>query len=335
MRFSYTFIFIILALQCPLFACDICGSFMGITPYDNQSQLAFYHRYRIFNGYRNYEQQGSFFPSGAYKTMHGGTSHITDSILKKYSSKDFESYKAYELRAKYFIHKRWEINAILSVSNNKMKEDSVVFNHTGINDHTFYIGYHAIKKIDTFNVQHRLIIGSGFKLPSGNYYAESSNGERLPFLMQPGTGTTDVFFYSNYILGYKKFGLSLNSLFKINGTNYYDERIGNSSSNYLTLFYKIKKNDWIFIPSVQSYYEYTKGLYIKNELQNGTSMNCLLAGPGIEIFNKNFSFSSTVQFNAYENKTPENLSSKGRIIVGLTYNFNQQKYLLQKKRKLI
>ena len=31
-------------------ACDICGCFMGITPYDNQSGFSLMHRYRIFNG---------------------------------------------------------------------------------------------------------------------------------------------------------------------------------------------------------------------------------------------------------------------------------------------
>lgn len=313
----------------PSFACDICGSFMGITPYDNQSQLAFYHRYRIFNGYRNYQQHGSFFPSGAYKMMHGGTNNPTDSILKNYNSKDYESYKTYELRAKYFIHHRLEVNAVLSISNNKMKEDSIVYNHTGLNDPTFFIGYHVIKKVDTFNLQHRLIIGGGLKLPSGNYYAESTDGKRLPFLIQPGTGSTDVFLYSNYVFGYRNFGLSLNSLFKLNGTNYYQERIGNSSSNYLTLFYKFKKENWIIIPSFQTYYEYTKGLYIKKVLQAGTTMNCLLSGPGIELFYKNISFTSAIQFNVFEKKTTDNLSNKGRIIVGLTYNFNQKKYLIK------
>jgi hypothetical protein len=73
-----------------------------------------------------YDQKGTFFPAGAYKVMHG--SH--DSILptgftRVYSSKDFESYKVYELRAKYFIHHRIELNAIIPINSNKSKEDSM------------------------------------------------------------------------------------------------------------------------------------------------------------------------------------------------------------------
>jgi len=201
---------------------------MGITPYDNQSQISFFHRYRIFSGYRNYSQKGTFFPKGAYRMMHGGTSHVMDTVLKNYSSKDYESYKVYELRAKYFIHPRLELNAIVAVNNNKSREDNHVLNHTGFSDPTFFIGYHALKKVDMEDVQQRLILGAGVKLPSGNYYAKSESGERLPFLMQPGTGSTDGFFYGNYIVGYKKLGLSLNSVFKLNGSNFYNERIANS-----------------------------------------------------------------------------------------------------------
>jgi hypothetical protein len=46
-------------------ACDICGCFMGITPYDNQNGFSLMPRYRAFNGYRSYGQQPQFFPSGS------------------------------------------------------------------------------------------------------------------------------------------------------------------------------------------------------------------------------------------------------------------------------
>jgi len=326
-------LFILTCLSVNTFACDICGCFMGITPYDNQSQLAFYHRYRVFNGYRTYHQKGVFFPSGAYKEMHGGTgTNNPTPILKEYSSKDFESYKVYELRAKYFIHHRIELNAIIPVNNNKSKEDTVLYEHIGLGDPTFFVGYHAIKKVDYERFQHRLIIGAGIKIPSGNYYATDANHYRLPFLMQSGTGSTDGFIYANYVFGYRKFGLSVNSTYKVNGTNYYGEHIANSSSNYLNVFYKFKVKNLIFIPSIQSYYENTNGLYFNKVVQEGTSMDCLLTGPGLDLYYKNISFSTAIQFKAYEKANPDNLNCKGRIIFGLTYNFNQRKYLLGKQK---
>lgn len=320
-----------LSLKCA--ACDICGCFMGITPYDNQSTIGFFHRYRAFNGYRDYEQKSRLFPSGAYKVMHGGHDSLSQTSQRIYSSKDYESYKVYELRAKCFIHTRIEINAIIPINSNKSKEDAVVNKHTGLGDPTFFAGYHLIKKVDYETYLHRLITGVGIKLPSGNYYAKDKSDVRLPLLMQPGTGSVDYFLYTNYIFGYRKFGFSFNTVYKINGKNYYHERIGNSSSNYLNVFFKFAKNDFVLVPSVQMYYEYTKGLYINSDLQDGTQMNCLLAGPGFDLFYKNISFTSGVQFRAHEKTSGENLKSAGRLILGLTYNFNQKKYLLAKKEE--
>lgn len=42
-------------------ACDICGNYMGITPYDNKNSISFLHRYRVFNGYRDYQSHSQFF----------------------------------------------------------------------------------------------------------------------------------------------------------------------------------------------------------------------------------------------------------------------------------
>ena len=35
------------------YACDFCGSFMGITPYDNQSSITMLYRYKSYSGYFN------------------------------------------------------------------------------------------------------------------------------------------------------------------------------------------------------------------------------------------------------------------------------------------
>jgi hypothetical protein len=48
---KYLLLAVLLASSLASQACDICGCFMGITPYDNQSGFSLMHRYRIFNGY--------------------------------------------------------------------------------------------------------------------------------------------------------------------------------------------------------------------------------------------------------------------------------------------
>jgi hypothetical protein len=43
-------------------ACDICGIYMGITPYDNQSSVQYLSRYRVEHGYYGLNQSHRLFP---------------------------------------------------------------------------------------------------------------------------------------------------------------------------------------------------------------------------------------------------------------------------------
>lgn len=311
-----------------LLACDVCGCYMGILPYDNQSSISFMHRYRVFNGYRNYQHHYRYFPDGAYKTAHG--SHPADtSLIKNYSSKDYESFKVYELRVKYFIHKRIELNGIIGINSNRSKEDSMTYRHTGLGDPSFFIGYHLIQPSLESQFKHRLIGGLGVKIPSGNYYAKTSEGIRLPYLMQPGTGSVDYFTYVNYVLGIKKLGLSTTCNFKYNGSNYYHERMGHSLTNFSSFFYKISFRSITFIPALMTYYEFTKGLYKHHELIKGTGMNEMMIGFGTDLYYKNLGLSISAQRTVLQQTDPSNLRSVGRLTVSLNYNFNQRKHLLK------
>ena len=184
----------------------------------------------------------------------------------------------------------------------------------------------------TEKFQQRLIVGAGLKLPVGNYYAKNEYGERYDFMIQPGTGSIDYMTYMNYILGYKKIGASLNSSYKINGTNYYNERIANSTTNYLNLFLKFRQDKNLkLIPSLQMNHEYTKGLYINNIYQPETTVNIATGGIGLDIFYKNISINTSFHLPIYEKKSNYNLELSGKFMVGLTYNFNQKKYLIHPK----
>jgi hypothetical protein len=324
---------------------------MGITPYDNQSQLQVLYRYRSFNGYYALNESSKFFPQtlgytkqnntpNYYQTtglqggkiMHGGTSDpIADSSL---SYKDYEVYQAIELRGKIFLHKRLEFNFILPYSFNSSASysaDTVKQKVAGISDGSYFLNYHLIRKLEEVKFKQRLIVGIGVKLPHGNYYKLNANEKRFDFLMQPGTGSTDFFFNLQYLISLKKWGLSTISMYKINGSNYYKEKIANGFTENLNVFYKISLGNTTIIPSVQAYYENTKGLYINSVFQEGTSMNMLLSGVGLDIFYKNIGFNLAYQQRVWEKQEENKLKAVGRLVVGITINFNQQKYLFGKK----
>ncbi|PSR52562.1 hypothetical protein AHMF7605_02985 [Adhaeribacter arboris] len=310
-------------------ACDICGCFMGITPYDNQSSVGVLHRYRSFNGYKSLNQKKHFFPRGGGIFTGGPNNEPGGSHSHNGNPTDFEVYRVTELRGKYFIHQRVELNAFVPYVQNTTQYNQNRTTLAGIGDINIFAGLHLLRQIEVAGVQQRLIVGGGIKLPTGHYYRANGEGIRYPLLYQTGTGSVDYFGYVNYIAGYKKFGLSLNSSYKINGENYYHESIANSSAHFANLFYRYHLNDnWNINPSVQFFYEYTKGEKFKGELTGEHKMNNALLGPGFDIYYKNAGINLAFQLPVFQEDIGHPASS-GRLMLGFSYNFNQTKYLIK------
>ncbi len=112
-KYIYAFLLIWSATHLTVQACDICGCFMGITPYDNQSNVGVLHRYRSFNGYQSLNQSRHFFPKEAGILAGGPDSEGNGSYSHNGNPADFEVYRVTEFRAKYFIHQRLELNAFV------------------------------------------------------------------------------------------------------------------------------------------------------------------------------------------------------------------------------
>lgn len=328
MKFFTTTLSLFFSISC--FACDICGNFMGITPYDNQSQLTLLHRYRVFNGYRSYQQRSAFFIPGAYKTQHDPGASANDSVIeiKEHSVKDYESFKVIELRGKYFLHPRLELNFILPVQQIKTSYNGLQNTNTGLADPSIFLAWHLIRKLDPTALRQRLILGIGVKAPLGNDAARSKSGERLFLLTQNGTGSWDGFWYLNYIVSGRYFGVSTNSLFKFNSENKFHEKYAKSFAQTLSLFIKLEWDDFRMIPALLVNYEYSKGLFINDKLTEDTKMNLLMLGPSLDLSYQNLVLNVAYQFNSYERVSSQSLSSSGRLIIGLTWNFNQKKYLI-------
>jgi hypothetical protein len=304
-------------------ACDVCGSYMGITPHDNKHSFSFLHRYRVFNGYKNYHTQSNLFPPSAYKTFHGDENDTIKKMPSDYSSKDYESFKVFEIRFKYFISKRIEVNVFLPWVNNKTKYNQEKSTSSGFGDLSFNAGYHIILPKPELKFRHRLILGLGIKAPTGNYFVYDNKGERKDFEVQNGTGSWDQFTYLNYVFIYNNLGVNLSLNYKINGSNNYHERLANSQNHFLNLFYKIEIKNVKLFPSIQANYEFTKGLYYKEQLNQSRKMNSLLLGPGIDVFYKQISINLTFQKTVYEEIKTGYLKNAGRFNIGINYLFGK------------
>ncbi|TAH01474.1 MAG: hypothetical protein EAZ15_07295 [Sphingobacteriales bacterium] len=306
-------------------ACDICGCFMGITPYDNQSSITLLHRYRSFGGY--YGQKHSLFPEGAQLFNYNNQ---TNSPISKHNGNpsDYEIYRATEIRARYFLSKRIELNAILPYNSNSEKYNGNLNTLTGIGDANLFAGYHLLRKLDKPIVNQRLIVGLGIKLPTGKNDSENFEGIKFGTLHQMGTGSTDGFIYANYLMGFKKVGLSLSATYKVNGQNNQQESIANSTTSFLNFFYNVKLNyTYKMVPSAQFAYEYSAGEKYKGIKTGEHVMNNLMGGFGVDFFIKNITLNMALQTNVWAAKDDHPMPA-GRLVLGVTYNFNQLYYFV-------
>ncbi|MES3018720.1 MAG: hypothetical protein V4721_13115 [Bacteroidota bacterium] len=316
---------ILIASVATVSACDICGCFMGITPYDNQSSIAVLYRYRSFNGYQGQNQ--SLIPSGAAFLPSGSK---LDAPLTNHNGDptDLEVYRALEVRARYFLSRRVELNAILPYNSNSERYNGNLNTVAGLGDANIYAGYHLLRKLDQEKINQRLIIGAGVKLPTGKNDAANFQGLRLSTLSQTGTGSTDGFVYFNYLIGYKKGGMSLSSTYKFNGENVNKESISNSATSFLNFFYNVPLNKKMqIVPSVQLAYEYSAGEKYDGVKTGEHQMNNLMSGVGADLFINNITINMALQRKAWTVKDDHPMPS-GRVVLGLTYNFNQLYYLL-------
>ncbi|GAC1372231.1 MAG: hypothetical protein NVS3B25_20770 [Hymenobacter sp.] len=313
-------------------ACDICGCFMGITPYDNQSSLSLMHRYRIFHGYQDFGQDHRFFPAGARpffpSSRHGDTGYADDA---QGDPTDFEAFRVLELRGKYFLSRRVELNAFLPYVMNTFQTSGRQLNASGVGDITVFAGYHLIRAIETAGVQSRLIVGGGLKLPTGEFRRENAQGERYPFLAQVGTGTTDGFLYANYIASLHSFGLSVNTSYRRSTENAFRSGLAPSTATFASLFYRLPLGtDWQVYPSAQLFYEKTRGETLEGQLTGEHALNNALLGPGLDVYYKNVSLNTSFQLPIYT-ATTDHPASAGRLVLSVGYSFNQTKYLLHGK----
>ncbi len=313
-------------------ACDICGCFMGITPYDNQSGFSLMHRYRIYNGYRQLGQSPDFRPTGA-RIFFPTKLNSDDGYAHSHHGDptDFEAFRVVELRGKYFLAQRLELNAFVPYVMNTSQISGRQLNAAGLGDVTVFAGYHLIRAIETAGLQSRLIVGGGLKLPTGEYTRQSGQGQRYALLNQVGTGTTDGFVYANYIGSFRNAGLSVNTSYRRASENRFRNSFAPSTATFASLFYRVPLgSNWQLYPSAQFFYEQTKGEMLEGNLTGEHAMENALLGPGLDVYYKNVSLSTSVQLPVYTALT-DHPASAGRVVVSVGYSLRQTKYLLHKK----
>jgi hypothetical protein len=324
LRLKLSVLALLVFLNINALACEVCGTFMGIIPNEKKSFISVFYRYRAFK--QDNFNGNVYFPDNSLRTMqptHGA--HTVD-------GSGYEIYRTVDIRGRYFLHNRIELNVILPYCFNKEFSSGVLEEAVGIGDLTTLLSYHAYESVEN-KVKHRIQFGAGMKWATGAH-SEKLGSERISLLLQPGSGSDDILLNGAYFVGYNKWSGGLNVTQKINGVNKFREKIGNSTTMNGSIFYRLQLNDEIeILPSVQGYFEKTKGLYINNDLQSKTGMQVLMGGFGIDINIKNVALNSAVQIPIDEPKSINSSEGTVRIILGCTLNFDQKAFIFKQKTK--
>jgi hypothetical protein len=300
---------LLILLYTPLFGCDICGCFMGIVPNEKESSIGLYYRYRayvnsIYSGNTWYPDHGNM------RIEHGSSATGENAAWVR----GYEVYRVTELRARYFLHPKLEVNLVLPYLSNTEVTGTATTHAKGFGDMNVYAGWYAYEKVGNERFKQRLLIGLGVKAPSGACN-QSYSGKRVDILLQTGTGSIDPFLYFYYSAAHYKWGGSLAGNYKFNGENKYMERIGNSATFNLSLFYKIRKGLFLsFMPGVS------------------TAMNVLMGGGGLDIYYRQFSLSYSLQVPIHEVVAAGAPASTVKTMAGIAWHFSQSKFLLNKSK---
>lgn len=318
----------VLTASCMVFsahACDICGSFIGVTPYDNQSGFMIQHRYVL---YSRLDVQGqpvlpaqSYRLAPSYSALH--TAHDTSAA----QAGDFESFKTFDVRGKWFLHPRVELNGVLPFVMNRSRSSGNLSKLSGLGDAAVWVGFHVVKQTEE-NFRQRLIIGLGLKFPTGENAVKTVDGERAYLYLQPGTGSFDQTAYIQYSVSLNGWGVSLNANGKRNGTNAYNEQVAPSATGNLNVFRMFKRNKTVIMPQLQCYAEGTSGFTVNNVQQPNSAMRMIMGGAGCDVFFGQLgvhvsALLPVTQIN-YENIPGATL----RVVAGVSWNINQQKFLI-------
>jgi hypothetical protein len=329
-KYRNRFVLLLILFSAKLFACDICGAYIGVLPNDNKSSISFSHRYRLFSGYVS--GQGNYFPSGAYRIPQPATSILHGAMpLDIDSIKDYESFKVMEIRAKWFFHPKFELNLVLPWQQNRNSTGDDKNRIGGMGDISLMIGWHIfVRQSADDRFRQRIVAGLGVKLPTGKCAYDDADGNRYHLMFQIGSGSTDAISYLVYTGAFTRFRWGTNLSFRYSGMNKYHEQLSASESAQLFLGYGFDAGKCTVLPQLQVYQEYMSNQTTNSIIVPSTGMNNSLIGPACAIFYEGFSMELAAQMPVYDLQV-ESLRNKYRFVANLAWNFQQNNYLLKQK----
>ena len=297
LKWLVTLILLVLA-HTDLLACDVCGctaggNLMGILP----------QFHRNFGGIRFSERKFT-------------TIHPPLFSYDSYQEKSVETYHTLDFWGRFYPISKVQVLGFVPVNSFSQHKDNEVKSVSGLGDIQLLANYTVFDNSDSMElpVKQIFLLGGGVKLPTGNSNLYRGD-ERLPQVIQLGSGSWDWSLNAIYTIRYKRLGLNLDALYKINGTNAQQYHFGNRFTASARLFYWARLNRLTFLPQLGVFGDAARPDQATGINQAESGGSSVLGIVGTDVYYKNWVISASLQPVLYQN-------------IGLNYTTVHNRYML-------
>jgi hypothetical protein len=289
--------------------CDMLITYQGIMPADNKASVGLNLRQRYFKG------------AASTHNHSDGSAHEHGQMNQLMSS--------YELNYRFFMTQKLMLTGNLQIADNQLSSSQLATNNrnTGIADPVILLKYEIIspKNNQETITKHRLLIGSGVKLPFGKPYKDIINNipsnENL-LQLQLGTGSFDWIVNTNYQLKIKNVGLQTDVLYKKNFAGNTGFLKGNQLNLQTNFFYQKRWSNAMFMPYIGATFENAATDKINSNKLVNTGGSNLYANIGSEIFINKLSIYFNYQQLINQQLNGFQMKNNLRFTLGINYNLN-------------
>lgn len=288
--------------------CDMFIAYQGIMPSDYNGSIGVNMRQRFFKG------------AASIHNHSDGSAHTHGQMNQLLAN--------YELNYRFFITRKLIISGNIPMADNQLTSSNALntIRNIGIGDPLVLLKYEILSPNNNEEVstKHRLLLGTGIKLPFGSSYKDFINDTPMDenlLQLQLGTGSFDWIINANYQVRRKSIGLQTDISFKQNFVNKFGFEKGKQLNVQANFFYQKKWSKTVMMAILGAVYENAASDKInKNRLINTGGSN-LYGNVGAEIFMKKVSVYFNYQPLLSQTLNGFQMKNYLRFTIGMNYNF--------------
>lgn len=234
-----------------------------------------------------------------------------------------DTYQRFDLTGRFRFSQRFEVRYLLPFISNHMEGSHQNVRSSGIGD-PMVLGYYSIFNTseNMEGIVHSLSLGAGLKLPVGEF-KKTDGGDIINRNFQLGSGSLDYLLSASYMVRLGKYGVNVESSYKINTSNGLDYEFGDQANVALNVYRYMETPSFSVLPFIGAYYE--NGAYHYNEgiREANTGGSAIMATLGTQAFVNRFTINAQYQITVQQKFHTDDFASiegGNRLSVGVYYS---------------